>query len=286
MANSYTWTAADGTSLDLSDQSSGYIVTKDGTAGFFSPSYDLVADEYAGIDGATVQAIRAAPAEPTLGLYVSASSPTEFRQKLRGLVRTMRPKAGPGTLTVRNETGEARNLDCYCRGGMEGAEARFSAWVTAVLRFYAPDPWWYGDERSVDVGLGAGTAFFPIFPLTLAPSNVQGQFTIDLSDTDAPTYPTWTITGPGSTLVLTNTTTGRSIQVNTTLNPGDTMVITTSPGAQSVRRGDGTNLMGSVTGDPALWPLIEDVNTVTATLTGATTDSHISGVYRPRYAGI
>jgi hypothetical protein len=44
--------------------------------------------------------------------------------------------------------------------------------------------------------------------------------------------------------------------------------------------------MGSLGTDPALWPLIEDVNAVSAQLTGATSASRISATYRPRYAGI
>jgi hypothetical protein len=44
--------------------------------------------------------------------------------------------------------------------------------------------------------------------------------------------------------------------------------------------------MGAVATDPALWALVEGVNTVTAQLTGATSDSRITGVYAPRFSGI
>jgi hypothetical protein len=128
----------------------------------------------------------------------------------------------------------------------------------------APDPWWYGDTQIINFGLGAPTLFFPIPPVTLSPGTVQGVFTVDLSDTDAPTYPVWTITGPGSALLLANQTTGRSIEVNASLAAGESMTIDTRPGFQSVRRGDGTNLMAALASDPAMWPLIEDVNQVSA----------------------
>jgi hypothetical protein len=44
--------------------------------------------------------------------------------------------------------------------------------------------------------------------------------------------------------------------------------------------------MGSLGSDPALWPLVDGVNQISAQLTGATSASRISATYRPRYAGI
>ena len=291
MAEQIVWTSADGaTTIDLTDDAAGYRVLADGTRGLRSVTYAITSSTYAGIDGETVDAIRAEANQPTVGLMLRADGVADFRAKARGLVRAMRPKAGPGTLTVANESGERRSLTCYCTAGLEGDESTDTvlpgAWWRLALKFYAPDPWWYGAEQTLSVGLAAGEPFFPFFPLVLAPGSVQGEFAVDLSEADAPTYPVWTITGPGSALVLTNSTTGRVLEVDASLADGETMVIDTRPKRKSVRRGDGSNLMGSVVGAPDLWPLIEDVNTVTAQLTGATVDSRIVGVYRPRFAGI
>lgn len=291
MAEQITWTSADGsTVIDLTDDSSGYTVAANGTAGLRSVAYELTTTRYAGIDGETVNAIHATPNEPTIGLLVEADGDADLRAKIRGLVRAMRPKAGPGTLTVANETGDRRSLTCYCVDGLPGVESSdgilAGSWWKAALKFYAPDPWWLGDEQSVSIGLGAPTPFFPFFPLVLSSSTVQGQFTVDLSDSDTPAFPVWTITGPGSSLVLTNNTTGRSLTVAASLASGETMVVDTRPDYQSVRRGDGTNLLGSVDGYPDLWPLVEDVNDITAALNGATSNSRIGGSWQPRYAGI
>lgn len=290
MAEQFVWTAADGSSITLTDETAGYSVLANGTSGLRSVTYEMTTNRYATIDGSTVQAIYAAPNEPTLGLMLQANSESEFRTKARQLVRLMRPKAGPGTLTVANETGERRSLACYCVAGLEGDHAVDvtlpGSWWRMLLRFYAPDPWWSGPLQSVNFGLGAPTTFFPIFPLVLSSSTVQGQFTVDLSDMDAPSYPVWTITGPGSGLVLTNESTGRQIQVNAELAADETMVIDTRPGLQSIRRGDGVSLMSALASDPALWPLIEGVNVVTAALTDATAASRITGVFAPKYAGI
>jgi hypothetical protein len=291
MADQVTWTTADGTVIYLTDTDSGYDVLGDGTRGLRSVEYEVATQKYAGVDGEAVQAVRAVGNQPTVGLLIYADTEADFRARARGLRNAMRPKAGMGVLGVRNSSGELRELACYCTGGFEGDEAPdVSApghWWKLALKFYAPVPWWQGDPQTVSLGLGAPTTnFFPMTPMTLAASAVQGSFSVDLSACDAPVPPTWTVNGPGSTLILTNVTTGRVIQVNTSLLSTDTLVINTAPGAQSIRRGDGTNLMGSLASDPALWPLIEDVNNVTAQLTGATSASRITATYRPRYAGI
>jgi len=291
MPEQFVWTSGDGaTTIDLTDESAGYSVNAAGTAGLRSVGYELTTTRYAGIDGEAVNAIHATPNEPTLGLLVEADGEADLRAKIRGLVRAMRPKVGAGTLTVSNETGDSRSLICYCTDGLPGQEDTSSilvgSWWRAALKFYAPDPWWLGDQQTISVGLGVGSNFFPMPPVSLAPSSVQGQFKVDLSDSDSPAFPVWTIIGPGSSLVLTNNTTGHSLTVNQSLTAGQSLVIDTRPGSQSVRLGDGTNVMTAVSGYPDLWSLAETVNTVTAALAGATTASRITATYQPRYAGI
>lgn len=289
-AEEVVWSAADGaTTVVLTDEAAGYRVLANGTTGLRSVTYEITASRYAGIDGSTVNAVRADPNEPTLGVLVQANNETDFAARARGLVRAMRPKAGPGTLTV-TRNGVARSLACYCAGGLEGDESVDvtlpGRWWKMLLRFYAPDPWWYGAEQSFAVGLGAPVSFFPIPPVTLSSSTVQGEFTLDLSDADDVAFPLWTVTGPGTQLTLTNSTTGRVIEVSADLSAGQTMTIDTRQGHQSVRRDDGTNLMGSLGSDPALWPLVDGENVISAQLLGATAESRIEAMYRVRYAGI
>lgn len=291
MPSQVQWLSADQNQLiTLTDAAAGYRVMADSTTGLNAPPYRFSTDRYAGIDGVAVRAISADAREVVLGLLVQANDRDTFRARVAGLTRAMRPLTGPGTLIVTDENGVSRQLTCYYTGGLEGSEARGTKlpdrWWKAAIHLMAPDPWWYGDTQIISVGLGAPTLFFPIPPVTLSPGTVQGVFTVDLGDSDAPTYPVWTITGPGSALLLANQTTGRSIEINASLAAGETMTIDTRPGFQSVRRGDGTNLMAALASDPAMWPLIEDINQVSASLTGATSASRIRGVYQPRYAGI
>jgi hypothetical protein len=290
MARQLQWVAADGTTINLTDRSSGYRVL-DRTTGLTSPSYDLSSSRYAGIDGAALTALSALPRDITLAMLVEGADRATFRARVARLVHSMRPKAGMGQLVATDELGKVRQISCFYKGGLEGTEQRgeksADRWWKASVQLWAPTPWFSGETRVIDFGLGAPTTFFPFFPLVLSPSSIQGQLSIDLSDADAPAYPVWTITGPGTALTLANVTTGAVIQVNAALGDGQSMIIDTRQGFQSVRRGDGTNLMGSLASDPAMWPLADGVvNQVSALLTGANASSRIRGSYAPQYAGI
>lgn len=300
MSERFVWSPADGSpDIDLTDEDAGFSWEAEGTRGLRSTSYSFVTSTSAGVDGEDVQAVRAEASHPSLGLLVRATSTAEFRARCRRLVHAMRPKAGPGTLTVTTEDGESRRLACYVEGGLEGDESNDTTlpgrWWRLVLKLYAPKPWWLGDPVTVDFGLAAPSIFLSAtlpMPRTLSSSTIQGQRDIDLSDSDDAAYPVWTVTGPGVGLTLRNLTTGQVIQVDATLGDGQTMVIDTRPGHQEVRRGDldefdpAANLMGELAGDPALWPLIENVNRVSALLGGAGPKSRIAAVYQPRYAGV
>ena len=290
MADRYVWTSADGASvIDLTDQSAGFSVLANGTRGLRSPGYSFATEDYAGMDGSVVQSVRATANTPTIGLLLEAASADEFAGRAQGLIRAMRPKAGPGTLTVARSDGTSRSLACFVTEGLEGDEAVDvtlpGAWWKLLLKFYAPDPWWYGDAVDFPFLLGPPPAFFPIFPLRFAPSEIAGSIPVEnVGDEDA--YPVWSVTGPGSGLTLTNNTTGKSISLSTTLVAGETLTIDTRPFFQSVVKGDGTNLFGDLETDPAMWVLQPGTNDISVLLTGATTDSRVTGSYRPRYAGI
>jgi len=289
MAERFVWTPPAGAAIDLSDDAAGYRVLAAGTRGLNNVTYEMATERHAGTDGTTVQAVTANPNEPTLGLMVQADSETELRGKVRGLVRAMRPKAGAGRLTVTSDDGDSRTLTCYAVGGLEGDESPDTtlagAWWKAALKLYAADPYWYGAETSVTWSLVDLPAFFPLPPMQLAASTITGQKTItNLGDEDA--FPVWTITGPGVAPELVNTTTGRSIALDLTLAEGDAVHIDTRPGYQSVRDGDGTNLFGALTTDPALWVLEPGANSVAVLMDDVGAASSVTAYYSPRFAGI
>lgn len=284
----WTWTDAAGAVTNLGGVTAwgaGNYVTGDSTTGVLAPAYVITEQQFAGVDGSMPQQIVAAPGDVELGMRFTASDPLELRNRLRGLAHTLRPKAGAGTLTAVSEVdGTTRNLPAYYRGGLDKG-VQVGTTYACVLSFYAPSPWWRGTPLTLSWGLAAPSPFFPFFPLVLSASTIAGQVTVDLSDTDAATYPVWTVTGPGSQLTLTNQTTGLSLVLNAALGDGVTATIDTRPGQQRITRGDGLNLFGSLASDPNLFPLIDGAQTVSAVLTNAGGNSRITLTADRLYSG-
>jgi Phage tail protein len=281
----WLWTAPDGTITDLSAWSAGTYVVADGTSGQIAPPYEFATQAFAGVDGQTLQQITAQPAAPVLGLDLVASDGAELRSRIRHLAHVLRPRAGMGLLTAAaDDDSTSRSLPCYYRKGLETGTHVVTRYRTA-LEFWSPSPWWRGEQYSAGYSLVAATAFFPIPPVTLSATSITGAATVDLSDTDAPTYPIWTVTGPGSQLTLRNDTTGAVLVLNAAIGDGQTVTIDTRPGQQSVIRNDGLSLFGSLASDPAMWPLVDGINEVSVLLAGAGAASRVDVVAERLYSG-
>lgn len=291
MTRQFTWVPADGSTelLLTDDDAGGYQLKAGGTRGLNAPPYRSTRSVYAGQDGTTYDAVFAEERPISLGLQISGATVAQFRDRWRALARAFRPKAGDGTLRMVDEWGQAREIRCRYLSGLEGDGEAYTSGVLgrAVVELIATDPWWVGDETTLGpVSLGVPANFFPVPPVAPSASSVQGQISVDLSDTDAPAFPVWTITGPGSNLSLTNVTTGHSLAIDIALTAGQQLIIDTRPRVKSVRLATGVNAMPKVRGYPDLWPLVESVNDLSVMMTGATAASRIVGVYRPRFAGV
>jgi hypothetical protein len=298
----WLWTAADGSTTDLSAWSANTYVVDTGTTGILAPEYEFATQSFAGIDGATVQQITAQPAAPVLGLDLVGSGTETLAARVRALAHALRPRAGIGTLTAIGAGGVERRLRCYYRKGLESGVYRDQRYRTA-LEFWAPSSWWRGDVLRETWSLTAPAPFFPVPPVRLSATTLAGSRTVDLSGCDSPTFPLWIVTGPGSHLALSNSYTARqpdgtdatvTLDLDVTPPPGSPLLgdgqhlaIDTRPGRQSVRRvtlaadgrtvtSYGESLFGWVGTDPAMWPLVDGVNEVTATLGGAGAASRIT----------
>jgi hypothetical protein len=296
----WLWSAPDGSVTDLSAWSVGTYVLDEGTTGQLAPEYEFATQGFAGVDGEQLQDVTALPASPTLALDLVASDGAELRQRLRTLAHVLRPRRGIGTLRAVADDGSERRLPCYYRKGLEQGTYRITRYRTA-LEFWAPSPWWRGSPLTAGYGLGAPVPFFPIPPVTLSSTTIAGSATFDLSDTDSPTSPVWTIKGPGSSLTLSNTYDAvqpdgsvAPVTVQSVLTPpagqllvgdGQTLTIDTRPSRQSVIRSDGANLFGWLGSDPALWPLVDGINNVSVLLTNVGASSRVDVVADRLYSG-
>lgn len=256
-------------------------------SGRFAPPIAFEIDEVPEQPGSRLRAARHRSREIVLPLWVTAGSEAALRTAVRSLVAVMDPVRGDGRIRVTGPGGDQRELICRYRTGLELAE-RFG--VTsgpnlqrAPVLFWAADPYWYAvSEEIAEYSIGASTSsWFPIFPLRLGTSELFTDATVvNVGDVDA--WPTWQITGPGSTIILRNVTTGQLLELSTTL-VGETVTIDTRPGAKSVVLSDGTNLFGSLSDASALWSFVRGANNIRIEMSGATDDSRVRLSWKPRY---
>lgn len=262
-----------------------------GINGRWFPSTVIDEEQVPGQPGSRLREVRHGPLEFVMPVWIQAGSATALRTALRNLVYAMDPTRGPGRIRVTAPGGDQRELACIVVDGLEMAERLGSSSTPTdqklVLAFRAHDPYWTAVSDIVqDFTIGTQPSFFPFFPLRLTASEIAVDTTID-NGGDVDAWPVWTITGPGSGIVLRNLGTGKNLTPSgLTLAAGDTMVVDTRPGAKTVTKGDGTNLWPFLTSASALWPLRRGPNAMRLEMATTTAASGLRLSYRPRYLSV
>lgn len=256
----------------------------------FAPPVMLDEDSVPEQDGERLRAVRFGAREFSLPLWIDGVSPGDLRTVMRTLVKVMNPKKGDGRIRVTSPLGDQREIVCRAIAGLDmreklGDTSGPTVQKTTVL-FKAWDPLWRATSDIVtEYQLGTTAAFFPIFPLRLASSEVFVDTTIT-NDGDAVQWPVWTLTGPGSSIVLQNLTTAESLVLSTVLGVGETITIDTQPGVKTVVKNDGSNLWPDVDAMSVLWGLAEGANAVRVQMAAATTASQVRLARRNRYLSV
>lgn len=272
--------------LDVDGEASTLSVEWDAD-GRFMPPMRRVEEQVPLQAGARLRSVRHAGRDVMLMLWIDAASETALRTEIRELLFKLDATRGDGRLRVTAPGGDQRELTCRYVAGLEMPEVE-GQWSGPELQlaravFRATDPYWY-DVSTVSATYTTGTpaTFFPFFPLRLSASEVFADATLDNSG-DVETWPTWTIVGPASSIVLRNLTTGKVLSLSTTLTAGESVSIDTRPGVKTVLRQDGTNLFSSLSATSSLWPLQRGTNAIRAEMSGATAASSVTVNYRRRY---
>ncbi|MFI9817570.1 phage distal tail protein [Saccharothrix variisporea] len=237
--------------------------------------------------GSRLRAVRHDTREMTLPLWITGSSQSDLWTNLRALALKMDPTRGNGKIRVTSIAGDQREVTCRYAAGLELNERLGDTAGPLVQRapvlFRVHDPYWYAvSDTTEPFTVGTTATFFPFFPLRLSSSEVYATGSIT-NPGDVETWPVWTITGPGSAIVLRNLTTGKSLSLSTTLGAGESVVIDTREGVKTVTHSSGANLFSSLSATSSLWPLARGVNAFQIEMSAATTASLVSLAYRPRY---
>lgn len=282
-----------GVTTKLSDWENGWLL-QPGAKGLDMPNYAYNTDESPGIDGYELRDVRAQGKEITFPLaFWMNDSRAAYLARRRGFIRSLNPKRGVGTLTLTQPDGAARSIRAYYTGGLEGDESLDAAgerWAINVITFGCPSPYWIGADVTQTWKAAAGGTFFPVLPLTVGASQVLGAVTVD-NDGDDVAYPVWTITGPATSITLTNTITDpltgdtitKTLVLTRTITGTDTIVIDTRERRQTALLNGTTNLWPDLSDASELWPLEPGINSLNLTVSGSTGVTSVRMTYQPRY---
>jgi len=265
------------------------IVVRPGVMGLLMPTWDFFADRSPAIDGETIRGVRAAPREISIPLYLWGADRDECLTIFRDLISDLNPQDGEGILEIREPAGQTRTIGAYYAGGFEGSDdddAQGRTWMSAILTFRAPRPFWEGEQWSRSWGIGGTVGdFFPLLPLTVRNSQVIGALTVpNVGNVRA--FPIWELTGPFNSFTASNGRTGKAFTYNYALAAGKKLLIDTREGVKAVIEepaGTPINQWQRMTAGASLWPLERGDNSVTFSAPGATAQSQVKLTYRPRY---
>ncbi|MFD8072150.1 phage tail family protein [Streptomyces sp. NPDC059718] len=282
---SLSWTDRQGRTTLLSDWESGWLL-QPGFRGLDMPAFDFYTDESPQIEGNALRGQRARAREIFLPIAFFDTSRASFMERKRTFLATLNPTLGLGMLTTTEADGSSRSIEAHYASGAEGDFGRESSglrWQMMGLTFSCPSPYWLGDHVMKTFSTGASGDFFPVqFPVEVEDSQVLGATTIE-NPGDARSFPIWTIHGPATSAVISNTTTGLSFSVTASLGSSDVLVVDCRERVQTAVLNGSANWWPNLSTSSDLWALEPGENAVSLTLVGTTSATVVQVDYQPRF---
>lgn len=253
-----------------------------GSTGLGLAPVDIASSDRITGDGSIVRGVRYGSREVYIPLLMEAESAGALSLMRRELTALLAPHRGPVEIWVEDPaTGTDRMVRGYFREGLDGdfGDAFHGAWQTLGLTFECPDPWWLGPEQIVELRINPGSKPFisqsvPLFPVMLGQSSVIGKFDVDIRGA-GPVLPAWEVIGPGTDLVIACGT--ARIEISGNFAAGSSVLIDAATGRITPDRWADLSLRSR------LFALEPGVQSLTATMVGATTDTVVRLTYRERY---
>ncbi|MFE9660310.1 phage tail domain-containing protein [Streptomyces sp. NPDC005955] len=274
------------------------ILLQPGATGLDMPPFALFSDDSPNLDGAIFRSSRAAAREILLPVYLHGVDRRTVNALKRMLFRALNPKRGYCVLRFTEGNGEARQLNAYYKGGMEGDEGETSgfSWARYGLTFSAMDPWFYPEHpERIRWAFGGGlpllsptAKFFPM-RVTDGVLGGPGERLLISNPGDVDAWPVWRLYGPIKSFALTSAA-GDSVKASAPPDGSDivpagrVLTIDTRPGRKSVKDDRGTNHWARLDTSPRFWPIDPgDTQSSVSVVTGIGKASVLLE-FRPRYA--
>lgn len=297
-----------GTEYSLSDGTYAYRLEDDGTG--IAPMHRLT--ERGPLQhGETDLGYRLDPRLIRLVLGIEGTTRSDRDTRRGRLLRLFRP-SNLVKLKWTLDNAEIRQIDCYYAGDLSAPSTdRLDTIQKLGVSFTAPDPAFYDPELQTeyiyqddDLPLtGASSSAISsadfLIPLSVPFGISSGVMSVSHILTyrgDWLEYPIITIRGPITDPVVTNTTTGETLDLTgVALTAGDAVTIDTRYGYKTITHSNGSNLIANLSSDSDLATFhiapvdgLDEtkLNTFTVTGTRINTNTRIEIAYYNRYTGI
>lgn len=278
----------------MTDQSRGFFALAEGISGLGAAPVTITSDPLPR-GGSKVRHVQPQPRTIVWPIHVEADTHQEFIDLWRAIGRAFTDtlRYGPGVLDIARPDGKRRQIRVFYQEGFDGLGQAGTgiSWDNAVMTLFCEDPYFYDPEPvTIRRGFGGTEAsedFLAPYP-SVSSSQVLGDTTLT-NPGDVVAWPTWTITGPASGVVITNSDTGESFAIDPdatgiahgNLLSGETVTVATDP--PSVRFG-GVNWTASLNWPSAqLWSLHPGGTAVDFNLSGAGAGSSVTATFYARY---
>jgi hypothetical protein len=218
-----------------------------------------------------------------LPITILGTDREDVQTKLRRLARLTQDKKGPTELVADYENDGSLKLVLHYTGGAESqwGESAGMTWCTWLMSFQAPMPFWESStEQTFSVTSdNRGRGLLPqLSKLKITNSENLGTVNIE-STADVDVYPTWTVEGPITGLVISNGT--QSFGFNRTIASNETITLDTEFG--TVRNQNGDNLYSILNPAPKLFTFAPGNTTIEVSGTDVNSDTLIRCNYALRF---
>ena len=249
--------------------------------------------------GSTVEGFRLDPRNLELIIGFQGTD-TELYTARALLLRIFQRRADPVLLRFTFDDGSVRQIDCHLANGLQfardGSDTDHMR-CAAVLR--CGDPSFYDPTAvALTFTLGGGSGSFAVpltVPVAVGASTIDASLAVEYDGTWESAPHLIRVTGPITEFVLTNETTGDSIQARAgvTIAAGHYVDIDTRYGSASALYDGATNWIANLddADDLTVFRLAEDpdapggINVLNVTGSGVTSASQVDVGYYTRYLG-
>jgi hypothetical protein len=275
--------------IELGTSASSQFVNGDKSSGFGVASKIPKLTRGAG-DGAAYRGTRTDTRLIDLDVSLFGEDRLASEVLFRRLTSIVLPRVGWALPKISAEyaNGSVLEMSFVYLSGLEVDSSSSETWGRFLISVECPNPFWVArDALQFAVSTSdAGTEPFldNMSGLPVASSNAIGSLTIDLLS-DVPSDLTVILTGPssGATTILVN---GSGYVFEAALGSSESVTVNRSMLGVTVVDGTGANRYADLGSSPKFPQLLPGVNVVDVTMVGATSDSRISGNYKPRFEGV